>query len=87
MSKIIKERVGRVLSHFVELNGKIYYIDSVDTSDEGLETMAFLCDGNYQVADWNCLYCERYPTEEEMKTRHFEICNNLEDYLKQGDKR
>ena len=68
-------------SHIVKCNGKVYYVDSVETSDCGLETMVFKCDENGEVTDWTDLYCERYNNYAEMLNRHDYIINHLEEFI------
>lgn len=85
MSKIIKESGYRELSHIVKSNNKYYLVDSNDTIDAGYETMVFPYNiKEDEVEDWGDLYCERYNTEEEMEKHHFEVCEDIEKYLKEN---
>ena len=83
MSRIIKATGYRNLSHVVRTkNGKYYMIDSNDTPDAGFETMGFLWDFKKgRVLYWGELYAERYDSEDEMNLRHFEICQDFENYV------
>ena len=88
MSKVITKVDGRDLAHIVELDGHHYYIDSALTFDCGYETMIFRAipskDGEFngfKVVDWGELYCERYLSEERMKTRHAQIIEEIEVYV------
>ena len=84
MSKIIKESGYRKLSHIVKCDDIYYLVDSNDTFDRGYETMAFLYDiKKDEVISWLESYVKWYKTEEEMEKYHFEICENLERYLKE----
>lgn len=81
MSKIIKKVENRDLAHIVKVGEKYYYVDSTFFYSY-YETMAFEYDiEEDEVSDWNDEYCERYFSEKEMKKRHNEIINHLEDYL------
>lgn len=93
MSKVIAKVEDRDLAHIVELDGNLYYIDSVDTFDHGYETMVFAA-GRYQDDEdysdyesgdldinWMDLYCEWYSTEEAMEIKHNYIINHLEEFL------
>lgn len=85
MSKIIKESGYRELSHIVKSNDKYYLVDSNDTMDAGYETMVFFYNiKDDEVEDWGDLYCKRYNTEKEMEKHHFEVCKNIEKYLKEN---
>lgn len=85
MSKVIEKVYDRSLAHVVELNDKLYYIDSDDTFDHGFETMVFAAerqpDGELDI-DWSDLYCARYSTAEAMEIKHNYIINHLEEFLK-----
>ena len=81
MSKILKETGYRELSHIVECKGKKYFVDSNNTFDGGYETMVFNTIGEDEEVDWEDLYAEWYDSYEEMKQKHYEICNNLENYI------
>jgi hypothetical protein len=87
MSTIIKPIEDRELAHIVKTNtGNYYYVDSADTFDQGFETMAFEYDiESDEVTSWVEVYVERYDSEEEMETRHKEICLNLEEGIKANE--
>ena len=87
MSKVVKEVPHRDLSHIVECNDELYYVDSADTFDAGYETMVFDYDGvidgdvNEEDICWSGLYTEYYCSYEDMETRHNYIIEHLEEVL------
>lgn len=86
MSKIISKANNiNPYSNYVKTNnGIVYYVDSCNTLDCGLETMVFPAAkiGNtFKVVDWGERYLERYDDVDEMVKRHFYICNHLEELL------
>lgn len=84
MSKIVDTNITRNLSDYVQTaDGALYCVDSSYTLDNGFETMVFKAEKleNGWDISWVDLYVEWHNTYEEMKVRHEEIINNLEDYL------
>ena len=84
MSKVAFAVAHRELGHIAQTeDGKLFYVDSAITFDNGFETMVFPCDKDGQVTSWFELYVEHYKSEEEMEQRHKYICRNLEEVLNQ----
>ena len=87
MSKVVKEHPYRVLSHIVECNNELYYVDSTDTFDAGYETMVFDYDGvidgdvNEEDICWSGVYTEHYYSYEDMEKRHNYLIEHLEEVL------
>lgn len=70
------------LMDYVDLNGRTYYISTVDAFDRGLETMVFECEfGTKQIKNWGDLYDNRYNTIVEATRGHDYVVNNLEKCL------
>lgn len=65
------------MKNIIKKNGKHYLVSTVDTFDNGWETMVFLCDADGEVADWAELACNRYSDREEADTGHFEMVQNF----------
>lgn len=85
MSKIIKQRpTGTILSHIVQTNdGRTWAVDSAHTFDGFFETMVFKANKkNGDVAGWKDFFSCRYGSKQELEKGHYEICENLEKYIK-----
>ena len=68
------------LINFVEVNGKEYMVSTTDTFDAGLETMVFES-RNGKVINWFDLYVNHYNTVEEATKGHYDVVENLKNYL------
>ena len=81
--KIRKDNFSTNITHIVQTDKGTYYVDSVYIPTTNLyETMIFNYDSvEQEVLNWREIYCETYHNFEEMKKRHTEIVNKLEEYV------
>ena len=86
MSKVVKVNPNRDLSHIVECNNKLYYVDSNYTLDKGYETMAFKYNGDpnnvrHKDIDWLGVHSQWHCSYEDMEKRHNYLIEHLEEVL------
>ena len=62
----------------IERGGKHYMVSTVETFDNGWETMVFLAAADGSVIDWTDLDCQRYDSEEEAKGGHLAMVNHFD---------
>ena len=88
-----EERMEHLMDD-VQLNGKWYYVSTLDTFDHGFETMVFEC-YDYEHTeelkhkdsgvDWSGLYSEAHDTPEAAAERHKYIVENLDKFINKGE--
>ena len=68
------------LKSYVVCNEQEYYVSTVYTFDNGLETMIFECEDKF-VTNWFEVYVRHYETTKEAVEGHDEIVKNIEKYV------
>ena len=63
-------------------NGGKYYVDSCHTYDNRYETIVRLLTNGLIPEPGAPYYIKEYNSYEEMMQGHYDICNNLEEWLK-----
>ena len=68
------------LKSYVICNEQEYYVSTVYTFDNGLETMIFESEDKF-VTNWFEIYVRHYDTAKEAVEGHEEIVKNIEKYV------